>query len=286
MRTVLLRCEPWEAEIVPDYAMNVIRLTYRGDPVLHSPDRLEQLEQFPFLYGTPLLFPPDVMRENTFSFEGKSYTISYASRKYPLPPIHGRLYDATMTLLRSSAQETEGVFQCEADRYPFPFRLTIACKLSTDDLRQCYTVENTGSEPMPLVLGLHTSFAAKDSFSVSVGQAWRFSPDDNMPSKLISLSREQMRLRQSAEAQGRKLHGFFSDSGEGLARSGPYLYRVSANFHQWVIWNKSGNDGFICLEPLSGAVNGLNMPGEAIRLEPGQMERFSTHIGLYRADSE
>lgn len=281
MKTIFLSCGPWEAEIVPDYAMNVIRLTYQGDSVLHSPDSLEHLEQFPFVYGTPLLFPPDVMRENTFSFDGKSYTISYASRKRTLLPIHGRLYDAPMTLLCSNTQKAEGVFQCGTDRYPFPFRLTISCSISADGLRQCYTVENTGPEAMPLVLGLHTSFAAKESFSVSVGQAWRFCPADNMPAELIPLSSEQMCLRQSAKAQGKKLHGFFSDSGEGLARSGPYVYRVSANFHQWVIWNKSGNDGFICLEPLSGAVNGLNMPGQAIRLEPGQREVFHTYIGLY-----
>lgn len=278
MNPVSLSCGDWKAVIVPEYAMNVIFLTFRDDPVLHGPAKPELLEKDPFIYGTPLLLPPDVMEKNTFFFDGKTYTLSYEARNGKLLALHGHLFDAPMIVTERSGTAVTGEFLCGEDRYPFPFRLTVTCRLTEEGLTQRYRFENTGHTAMPLLFGLHTTFAAKDRFSVSIDKAWRRDPNTGMPEKLTALSAEQMAYRTGASPQGDRIHGFFSDSGAHCASSGQYRYRVSDNFRQWVVWNMHGHDGLISLEPLSGAVNGLNMEGQSIRLEPGEQELFETQI--------
>ena len=41
-------------------------------------------------------------------------------------------------------------------------------------------------------------------------------------------------------------------------------------FNQWVLWNGDGTQDFICIEPMSGAVNALNSGVGLVQLQPGE----------------
>lgn len=280
MNTITLKKGKWEAQILPAFAMNVIALSCEGEAVLRSPESIEDLQERPFLYGTPLLFPPDVMYESTFYYEGKSYTIPYREKNGKLFALHGLLYDAPMEIMEQTESFVAGEFACGSDRYPFPFSLRIECNLTDEGMQQKYCIRNTGNTSMPVVLGLHTTFVAHGQFTVSIDKVWRMDAETRMPAELVALSDMQEAFKSGSDPQGTPIHGFFSDSGAHTATIGRYRYQLSENFRQWVVWNMRGDNGFISLEPLSGTANGLNMDGQYIRLEPGEMEVFETRISL------
>ena len=43
-------------------------------------------------------------------------------------------------------------------QYPFPFRLKVRQELTAEGFASTFTVENTGTDPMPFCLGGHTAF--------------------------------------------------------------------------------------------------------------------------------
>lgn len=280
MQTITLRCKDWEAKIVPSFAMNVISLSYQGDPVLRTPENVADLAKFPFLYGTPLLFPPNLMQNDSFCFEGKEYKLAYPANTGRPIHIHGLLFDAPMTLLSRTETSLMGEFLCGKDRFPFPFLLTIICQLTEDGLTQRYIIKNIGKTAMPVLFGLHTTFVAKETFTVSIGKAWENDPTTRMPAKLAELTGEEQAFVTGASPQGKPIHGLYTDAGGRTATSGRYKYTLSENLTHWVIWNKNGSDGMISLEPQSGPTNGLNMDGWYSRLKPGNEEMFETTISL------
>lgn len=280
METITLRCKDWEAKIVPSFAMNVISLSYQGDPVLRTPEDMEDLAKFPFLYGTPLLFPPNLMQNDSFSFEGKEYKLAYPANTGRPIHIHGLLFDAPMTVFSQTETSLMGEFLCSKDRFPFPFLLTVICQLTEEGLTQRYIIKNTGKTVMPVLFGLHTTFVAKETFTVSIGKAWENEPTTRMPAKLVELTGEEKTFVTGAAPQGKPIHGLFTDAGARTATNGRYKYTLSENLTHWVIWNKNGSDGMISLEPQSGPTNGLNMEGWHSRLKPGDEEIFETKISL------
>ena len=56
-------------------------------------------------------------------------------------------------------------------------------------------------------------------------------------------------------------------------------FTVSANFDQRVLFNGGGGQGFLCIEPQAGWVNGLNIPGAHKVLKKGQSEVYTMTIG-------
>lgn len=276
MRIETLSFGKWKAIVAPDYAMNVLSLTCEGEPVLRTPEKLEELEKMPFVYGTPLLIPPNKTTEDSFLFDGKTYTIPYPPGRRRNQ--HGLLYHAPMNLVEKTPERICGVFDSTEERYPFPFRLEITAALDADGLKQSFVITNTGTGAMPLLFGLHTTFAATDRFTCSIGRSWLRDWETGEMHGLGQLNEEQKLYVTGCCPVGANRSGSFVDSGLHEATIGRYRYRVSDNFTHWVIWNKGGNDGFISLEPQSGAIDGLRIPGQYLRLEPGESERFETRI--------
>lgn len=289
METILLKNGDWEAEVVPSYAMNVIRLSCQGESILRTPDSPEELEKSAFVYGTPFLFPPNITRGDAFTFEGKTYRLPYPVRSGPVPlgpggrprrNQHGLLYNAVMEITEREKYHLRGVFHSGTEQYPFPFRLIVDCLLEADGLRQQYLIENTGENRMPFLLGLHTTFVAQPEFRVSLKNGWINEDHSPIPVSPRPLTEEETAYRDGSSPVGKNIHGMFTDDGRHTAEIGRYAYRLSENFTTWVLWNKGGNDGFISLEPQSGAVNGLNMEGQYSVLDPGKAELFETKITL------
>ncbi len=277
MNIIDLHYGNWDAKIAVDYGFNVYSLTCRGDDVLRTTaDPETDLAASPVVYGTPLLFPPDRLTNNGFSFEGKQYTMRNPDPAKPYK-IHGSMHSAPMRVVYRSASMAVGEYEDAGVRYPFPFRMSISCELGGEGLRQRFCIMNTGSGNMPLVFGLHTTFLARPIVSVSVGKAWvtgeNFDAVEEKP-----LSDEDRKLVSGRNTEGIILHDIYTDSGFHTATVGEYCYRLSRNFKNWVVWNKDGTRGFISLQPQSAPVNSLNKPGRYIILAPGAEEVFETLI--------
>lgn len=279
MRTIPLKCGEWEALVVPEQAFNLISLRYQGERVLHEPEPLERVLSDPFLFGIPLLFPPNRLEKDGFNHEGTWYAIPYTTEdgKFRL---HGRLKSAPITVTRVEENRVEGEFFCDTDRYPFPFKLTITYELTGDGLRTRHVVTNTGEEDMPFAIGFHTSFEAKRYVKVSVGEAWVAEEKTMLPVRRAGLSESQKKYAEGMDPTGVPVDGMFTDSGEHRAVVGRFQYKLSENFTNWVLWNMGGGKGLLCLEPQSAPVNGLNMAGEFSVLPPGRSEAFETEITL------
>ena len=284
---VRLRCGGWEAEVLPAFGANTIRLRDGGRDILRAPRSPEELAAEPFLYGTPLLLPPNRTRGGQFRFDRREYRLPINEPDTGCH-LHGRFADAPFETVRRT--ETECLCRLEnpaegpASRFPFAFVIEIAHRLGGDGLLQETRVQNTGRTAMPLLLGFHTAFAAPERVAVPIGLRWerdaRFLPTG----KLGELSAREAQWRDGFVPDGSAVSGFFTAAGH-TAQIGKYIYETSENFTQWTLFNGGGRD-FFCAEPQSGPVDGLNRSGGHIRLDSGETARFWWRIARQSEDRE
>lgn len=163
--------ERWEAVICPEYGAALTALTCEGKAVLRSPENMEEWEKSPYLYGNPLLFPPNRTRDGIFSFRGNTYTLP-VNEPDKNNHIHGLLFDAPFSVTVRRENELCCSFQNCGERYPFPFTISFCYKISTHGLKVGLTVKNDGRIAMPLILGFHTTFSEPQSFAVPVKERW------------------------------------------------------------------------------------------------------------------
>ncbi len=273
---IQLRHSDWMAQITPDYGMNTVMLSHGGEQILRSPASMKALDLSPCTYGTPLLLPPNRTRNARFQFDGKIYRLP-PNEKATGNHIHGFLNRAIFELTERSDYQAVGKFLNDRACFPFPFEITVTCRLNADGYMQKYSIRNTGNTDMPLTVGLHTTFFAKEQFCVPIGQLWERDSANIPTGLLLPLSKEEEQYRHGAPCQGNRISGFYTSAGN-TARIGNYRYTVSSNFNQWILWNGDGNSGFISIEPQCGAVNALNSQAGLHRLAPGETETFTTWI--------
>ena len=76
LKQLALRSGRWEAAVAPDFGANLTKLAYDGFPILRSPEREEELlSKSRYVYGNPLLLPPNRTKDGSFCFEGRSYSL-------------------------------------------------------------------------------------------------------------------------------------------------------------------------------------------------------------------
>ncbi|MFC4597194.1 aldose 1-epimerase [Cohnella hongkongensis] len=274
--SVQLQYRDWSAVVLPEFGANAIRLRDRDRDVLRAPDSAEQLREAPCLYGTPILMPPNRVEDGTFTFDGALYRLEINEPRHR-NHIHGFLADAPFAVAALSDRQIVCVHENDGGRYPFPFRMTVAFSLGEEGFRQQIEILNTSSADIPVMLGLHTAFAEPATFSVPIGQRWETS-DRHIPTgKLLELDEREREFVRGGIPGGAPISGFYTAAGH-TARIGDYCYRVSERFTQWVLYNGGGDRGFLCVEPQSGPVNGLNRPDGYIRLKKKESVRFWTVI--------
>jgi len=272
---IRLSAGDWEALVLPDFGMNTVALTYRGTPVLHSPESRAQLEEKATIYGTPPLLPPNRTAFGRFCFDGTEYQmpINETDRNNF---IHGWMHKSPFTVLSRTDCSLTAQLDNTGDLFAFPFRLTATCTLSERGCEQTYTFQNTGVTDMPLVFALHTSFVQPDRVRIPLGQNWVVNENLIPTGELCSPNALAQSVIEGMDPRGRTVSGFYTAAGH-TAEIGDFGYTASDNFDQWVLFNGNGNRGFFCAEPQLGPVNALNSGGYH-RLAPGSSETFRTLI--------
>ena len=254
--------------------MNTVSLMYQGKPLLRRPSSAEAFHKSPVVYGSPLLLPPNRTEDAAFTFQGQRYMLPLNDPNYN-NNLHGALYRSPFRILEQSAQSVTAYFENRDEVFPFPFRLTVHFYLDETGYHQTFFVENTGSCDMPLTFGLHTNFQAPKRFRVPLQYKWETNARHLPTGKALALTELEQSYCTGADPQGYPISGFFPTAGH-TAQLDSLLYTVSDNFNHWILWNGTGDRGFMSIEPQQGNVNCLNSGIGLLTLAPGEKENYTT----------
>ncbi len=274
---ITISCGEWQAAVCPCLGGNIIKLTYGGADVLRPLESEEQLKINPYLQGAPILMPANRTFEGKFTFEGREYFLPLNEPQNNCN-LHGSvLFEAFETVSVTENSAALRLVDKDCKSYPFPFSLTVTYSLSESGLSADYEVENIGEGNMPLAFCLHTTFVEPKSFSVPIDMCQEKDAHHIPTGRYIPLNAEEKEIAASSPSCGRAISGYYRACGN-VARVGDYIYSVSDNFDHWIFYNGAGKGGFLCVEPQSGKVNGLNMADGHIVLAAGEKIRFETKI--------
>ncbi|WP_079912669.1 aldose 1-epimerase [Paenibacillus sp. 32352] len=264
--------------------------------ILRVPASPAELEQQPVQFGTPILMPPNRIREGRFQFQGQSYQfdVNHVTGNH----IHGMLRSQSWTVADSGSKDG-GLFITSTIRladdanvqrqYPHPLELEVTYVLEGSRLNQVLKVRNTGSTPAPFGYGLHTWFLLdgepdKWKLTLPVSGIWQLD-EANLPTGEITPLGQYETLREGAALQGHNLDTVFQIGDNPclavLSKENVEIrYSGSELFKQWVIYTKGEAHDFICLEPYTWVTNAPNIdlpaditglrgiePGAALELE-------------------
>jgi aldose 1-epimerase len=253
----------------------MIRLEYDKMPVFRSPENLEMLRERPCLYGLPLILPANRTDGGRFIFGDRCYNLPINEPHWN-NHIHGLLKDAPFTVLSAEPASLHARLVNSGEYYPFPFVLEITDSLSPEGFLRTLTLKNTGAVPMPYTVGFHATFAEPESFAVPVGKCCEMDARALPTGKLLELSERQLAYKSGFRPDGSPIRGIYTSDG-GKVQLGRFTMEVSKQFDHWVLFNGSGGEGYLCIEPQCGAVNGLNNDKHRV-LQPGDEEKFYLHI--------
>ena len=283
----------YEAILLPQVGANLISLKYlhEGLEFLRTPDDINAFKSHPQAYGIPILFPPNRIEDGTFTIEETTYHFPINAVKHH-NHIHGFLHTrpwivTRMDILNDDAVEVEVVFHADKNTdfyqyFPHEFQFTLTYRLSSEGLKQTASVSNKSNRPMPFGLGYHTALkvpfhpeSIADDYRIllSIGKRWELN-DRMLPTeKQLPLSEDEMLFRGNGRRpfgppldnhyralpmiiRGSSFHGAkLEDRSKNLR----LIYEVGEKYKHWMIWNASGNDGFICPEPQTWVVNAPNL---------------------------
>lgn len=130
--------------------------------------------------------------------------------------------------------------------FPWPFAVTMRVSLAENELTLDTRIENTGTEPMPHVLGFHPYFRVADAAKARVGVR------TDAKEALDNTNGQRVQIRQLDFTQREMdLHLIGHSTPGTLVRRGDdptIALRWSPMFTQLVLWTLQGKD-FVCVEP-------------------------------------
>ena len=266
----------WRAEISARFGANVARLQYNGKDVLNPLTHEDQLKISYYIFGSPILLPANRTENGEFIFEGKKYFLPINEQKTNCH-LHGLLVKASFNVVESSGNKVVLQYENKGEIYPFSFIFTAEYELSDDGLNKKYTVFNTDNKNMPLTFALHTTFVEPSEFSVPISAAQERDERALPTGKLLPLDNLENSFTSGCNPNGKVISGYYKSCGN-TAKIGDFKYIASDNFDYWVLFNNGGTKGYLCVEPQSGSVNGLNMIDGHKVLAPKQQMIFTAKI--------
>jgi aldose 1-epimerase len=289
---LLISAGGYEALLLPNIGGNLISLKYTPNSLefMHTPQDINILRENSSIYGMPVLFPPNRIENGIFVAAGMEYHFPVNETRYN-NHLHGFLHDAKWKIKKFelNLQSTMVGLEFKADSngpqykyFPHDFVIDLEYTLSEAGLLQKISVSNCGNSPMPLGIGFHTAFKvpfhpkglANDyRFKISVDKEWvideKFLPTGQFVDNNNLL--EQMR-NTGISAQGCPILGYYTAKDinydmnffhgaiiEDCENNLRLIYRVDKAYQHWVLWNDTGNDGFVCLEPQTWMPNAPNV---------------------------
>lgn len=152
----------YEAEFSSAIGATCFRLCYKSEnaEILRFPKNESERNTNVYLFGNPILFPPNRIRGGRFVFRGKEYVFPVNEPKTGCF-IHGDLLNLPFN--RKKISRNEIVFEYSAKNggylgFPHDFTVQRRYKLGKNGLEEYTTVSNDGAGEMPVMLAYHTTF--------------------------------------------------------------------------------------------------------------------------------
>lgn len=273
-----LRRGDWIAEVCPEWGMNTISLSYKGIEILRRPASMDELRNSPYVFGTPILLPPNRTADGVFFFCGKRYELP-VNETVSNCHLHGSVHSAQFEVTDRTESTITATLHNRDIFFPFPFIIEAEYRLTEYGYEQVFVIKNSGNTPMPLTFGLHTTLKCNASFSVPIGEKYERDKRNLPTGRLVGLSSEEQCYVYGAQNKT-SVSGYFTSAGNTAIVDG-FRYNVSG-FDHWTLWNGGGERGFIAIEPQCGAVNCLNNGMGLRSLGVGESSLFRTLISPER----
>ncbi len=260
----------YEAKILPARGANCISLTHAPSGIsalrTYDPDTFEP--DNPFLYGTPLLFPPNRIKGGTFTYEGRKYTLPINEEATGCF-LHGTLHETPFAVTETTESTVTCVYQATEAvpylTYPHAFTLSVHYDLTNNGLTQTVSITNNSGLTMPVGLAFHTTFqmpfvkggkVENIRMTLPVGEeydrdmtdfsmTWETVTDPDFHKALSegeATPAAQFISRHFSRPQGAALRLTDTESGYSV------VYDADDSFKYWMVYN-GGNADFLCVEP-------------------------------------
>ncbi len=300
-----LKAAGYEAVFLPGEGANLIQLDHKpsGASLLKKPSSLAQYRRTPFIFGIPVLFPPNRISNGILHFEGAKYClpINEPDRNNHL---HGFLSSVSWCVSDISCKDGKASisahYNCTENTevysfLPFLFSFTLRYTLSEAGLEQQVIIRNNDKRNMPLLLGFHTTFnipfirnsnAENCTIRLSCDRQW-FLDERNLPTGSFD-TKPVADMASGIGTMHYPLDHHFKASLFNInnkpfngaiikdeLKCASIVYEVSDSFKHWMVYNGLENrKDFICPEPQTCMVNApnLELPPETtglITLYPG-----------------
>lgn len=301
MPRITIRRGGYTAVILPERGANCINLFHEesGAHILRTFDG--EKPGNPFLYGMPILFPPNRIKGGRFTFDSREYALPVNETKTGCF-LHGVLHETPFEVTEFDESSVTLAYRATTDApyltYPHEFTLSICYSLDENGLTQTVKITNDSSLTMPVGLAYHTTFnipfASRSEWSdiemtlpcgeeydrdmTDYTMTWK-TVDDPTFHKAIAdgiVPGEHTISRHFSRPTGAALRLFDKRSGYTV------VYNASDNFKYWMVFNGGAKD-YICVEPqtwINCAPHAPEKMGDVgiISLFPGKTETLVTRI--------
>jgi aldose 1-epimerase len=270
--------------VAPAAGNVVFEMKVKGQNVLRFPyGSLDEFRSRPALSGIPFLAPwANRLDEQAFYANGKKYAFDMElGNVRGAHPIHGFLsYAREWQVVEAKADGASAwvtsrleVFRQPAWIAQFPFAHTIEMthRLQDGALEVTTRIQNLSAEAMPVAVGFHPYFqltdSTRDQWTLSVGARteWVLSPDKIPTGETRPIDR-RFPNPNAALLKEHDLDHVFGDliraSGRAVisvkGKSQQLDVMLGENYRAVVLYSPKDRD-FICVEPMAGITDALNL---------------------------
>lgn len=279
MNSIKIKNNVYEAEFLPDYGGNCVRLRHlpTGTELLRFPVDSRAMRETPLLYGTPLLIPPNRISGGRFVFKGREYVLPLNEPEHG-NHCHGELYRTPVEI--SERTESMVAFRFFSDKtylgFPHVTELILRCGLSESGLLQELTVRNLGNEVMPFAAAFHTTFnlafeggdPREYALKMPVVREFLREMTDYLPTGEIDENFEEKKpLNAGTYRPAEHFITKFTELNGAVCEiiheptENRVIYAADARYKFRHVFN-GGSKEFVCIEPQTCRIDGLNVWGD------------------------
>lgn len=301
-----------EIFLIPSWGSNLISMVEKktGIELLRVPNDREEFWNTPVLYGTPILFPPNRIDGGMFTFNNEKYQFDI-NEPDKNNHIHGFVHTRKWELRKAEIVDEKVIIETEfysaihddvKRQFPHDFCINMSYILDRNTLQKNGTIKNLDKKSFPWGLGFHTTFFfPEDSslFSLTASKRWKLN-ERFLPTGVLKEIEYVDKLQKGMSLKNLPLDdAFLSSVGETGKNEAvithpvagiKIVYKVDENFKHWVVYNKDGQNQFVCLEPYTWVTNApnLDLPPSLTGLqvlEPGEEKVVKTEIKILVKES-
>jgi aldose 1-epimerase len=278
-----------EVSVAPGIGNRAYEMKVHGKNILYFPFAdVSEFQKHPRLCGIPFLAPwADLLSEPGFWANGKRYAFNMdLGNVRGNMPIHGLLVTSPLwrvTEVSADGRSAHVTSRLELWRYPdllaqwpFAHEYEMTYSLADGALEVKTTIANRSAEPMPVAIGYHSFFQipdiARDEWVAHFPARIHVIPGEhNIPTGEM----RPLDLPNPLPLRGRTLDDGFTDFERDSDSRAHFWIEAGGRrvetllgpkYNVATIWLPNGPGGqpreFICFEPLSAIINGINLAHE------------------------